>query len=101
MIMKNDHRKECQQRLSVVHRGPNHTAREKQLDQRNEMKDQPQAGGVQRNAAEKIAGTGERKERIDQPDEITSQREAQPKQCHRLGKYQSPLSLMHGGISYT
>jgi hypothetical protein len=35
------------------------------------MKDHTQAGSVQRDAAEKIAGAGERKEGIDQPYEIT------------------------------
>ena len=58
------------------------------------MEDHAQAGGVQRDAAEKIAGAGERKEGVDQPDEVASQREAQPEQCHKTGKYQSPLSLM-------
>ena len=65
---------------AVVHRSPDDLAREKQLDQRNEVEDHPQAGGVQRDAAEKLAGPAEREEGVDQPDEIASQREAQPKQ---------------------
>ena len=63
------------------------------------MEDHAHAGGVQRDPAEKLAGAAEREKRIDQPDEVTSQREAQPEQCHRPGKYQSPLSLMQVRIS--
>src|SRR5258708_1186771 len=88
------HRKERQQRLPGMHGSPDHVAGEEKLDQRDEVEDHAQAGGVQRDAAEKVAGTAEREEGVDQPDEVAAEREAQPEQCHRLGKYQSPLSLM-------
>src|SRR5260370_35252 len=84
-----DHRKEGEQRLSVMHRCPEHVAGEEKLDQRDEVEDHAQAGGVQRDAAEKVAGAGEREEGVDQPDKVATQCEAQPKQCHKLGKYQS------------
>src|SRR5260370_8874314 len=77
-----------------MHRGPEQLAGEEQFDQRDEVEDHAQAGGVQRDAAEKVAGTAEREEGVDQPDEVAAEREAQPKQCHRLGKYQNPLRLM-------
>src|SRR5216684_1722642 len=77
-----------------MHRGPEHLAGEEQFDQRYEVEDHAQAGGVQRDAAKKVAGAAEREEGVDQPNEVATEREAQPKQCHRLGKYQSPLSLM-------
>jgi len=70
------HRKEGQQRLPVMHRGPDHMAGEEQVDQRDEMEDHAQAGGVQRDAAEKVAGAAERKEGVDQPHEVARQREA-------------------------
>src|SRR5208337_3309032 len=91
------HREESQQRLPVMHRSPNHVAGKEKLDQRDEVENHAKAGGVQRDAAEKVAGAAERKKGVDQPDEVASQRKTQPKQCHRLGKYQSPLSLMQVG----
>jgi len=69
-------------------------AGKKKLDQRNEVENHPQAGGMQCDAAEKVAGAAEREERVDQPNKVATQCEAQPKQCHKLGKYQSPLSLL-------
>jgi hypothetical protein len=46
------HRKEGQKRLSVMHRGPDDRAVEEKLDQRDEVENHAQAGGMQRNAAE-------------------------------------------------
>jgi hypothetical protein len=59
-------------------------AGKKKLDQRNEMKDHAEAGGMKRDAAEKVAGAAEREERVDQADEVASQREAKPKQSHKV-----------------
>jgi hypothetical protein len=70
---------------------------EEEFDQRDEVEDHAQAGGVQRDAAEKITGAAERKKGVDQSYKVARQREAQPKESHRLGKYQSPLSLMQVG----
>jgi len=57
--------KKCQQRLPVMHRGPDYMAGEEQLDQRDEVENHAQAGGMQRDAAEKIAGAGQREKGID------------------------------------
>ena len=61
-----------------MHGCPDHVTGEEKLDQRHEVKDHAQTGGVQRDAAEKIAGAAEREEGVGQPDEVASQREAQP-----------------------
>src|SRR5260370_7975138 len=82
-----------------MHRGPEQLAGEEQFDQRDEVEDHAQAGGVQRDAAEKVAGAAEREKGVDQPDKVATEREAQPEQCHRLGKYQSPMSLMQVGAN--
>ena len=57
------------------------------------MEDHAQTGGMQGDAAEQVAGTGERHEGVDQSDEIASQCEAQPKQRHRPYKFRNLLSL--------
>jgi hypothetical protein len=48
----------------------------KNLNQRDEMKNYTHGRGVQCDAAEKLAGAGEREESIRQPNKIASQREA-------------------------
>ena len=87
------HGKEGEQRFAVMHRRPYHLAGEENLHQRNEVEHHAQAGGVQRDAAEKVAGASQRYESIDEPDEIATQRKAQPKQCHKPSNVRNPLSL--------
>ena len=58
---------------------PNHVPGKEEFNQGNEVEHHAQAGGVQRDPAEKVAGAAEREKRVNQADEITSQREAKPK----------------------
>jgi hypothetical protein len=51
---------------------------EKDFDQRHEVKDHAQAGRIQGDAAEKVAGAGKGYEGVNQSYQIASQREAKP-----------------------
>src|ERR1700739_4793412 len=65
----------------------------KQFRQRNEVENHSQAGRMQCDAAEKVAGPRQRHERIDQSNKVASQRETQPEQRHRPYKFRNPLIL--------
>ena len=85
------HGEESQQRLSVVHRRPDDMAGKEKFGQRDEVENHAQAGRMEGDTAEQVAGARERHEGVDQADEVTTQREAQPKQRHRpLTVSQSP-----------
>jgi hypothetical protein len=89
--MKNDMHEERQQRFPVVHRRHYDLAGKEQLGQGDEVENHPQAGSVQRDAAEQVAGAGERHEGVDQPDKVAPQCETQPKQRHRPYELRNPV----------
>lgn len=77
---------------------PENMIRKKEFHQRNEMEHHAEAGGVQRDSTEKVAGSPQRKKSVCQAHEVASQRKAQPKYWHGVGKYRSPQRLMQGEI---
>ena len=76
-----------------MHRRPDDVAGQKEFGEGNEMEDHAQAGGMQGDAAEQVAGAAERHESVDQSDEVATQCETQPEQRHRPYKFRNPLSL--------